>query len=75
MQIKVAYSGYDGLGKVDEFEFDWNTVSNVPFEEANTVQIEVAVLEAIHQKTERENRATSFVILGDDPYDRLKDIQ
>jgi len=44
MQIKVAYSGYDGLGKVDEFEFDWNTVSNVPFEEANTVQIKVAVL-------------------------------
>lgn len=49
-----------------------SSVTNVPLEEANPVQIQVAVQEAIYEETERKEPIGAFVILGGDPYDRIK---
>ena len=74
MEVEVAYSGYDRIGEVIEFEFEWESVTNVPLEEANPVQIQVAVQEAIYQKIEPEDPIGAFVILGGDPYSRIKNM-
>lgn len=76
MKVKVAYSGYDGIGEVIEFEFDWDSVSPnvVSAEEANQTQIHLAVQEALYQETEREEPIASTVILDGDPYIMLKNL-
>ncbi len=47
MKVRVAYSGYDRIGEVIEFEFDWDSVTGVDPEEATVTQIQYAVREAI----------------------------
>ena len=66
MNVKVAYAGYNRVGEIIEFEFDWDSVTNVSPEEANNVQIQVSVREAIYQETERKNPIAAFVILDGD---------
>lgn len=74
MNVEVAYAGYDRIGEVIEFEFEWDSVSTTPLEEANPVQIQVAVQEAIYQETDRKEPIGAFVIIGGDPYDRIKNM-
>jgi hypothetical protein len=72
MEVEVAYAGYDLIGETIEFEFEWDSVTNFSLEEANPVQIQVAVQEAIYQETGRKEPIGAFVILGGEPYDRIK---
>lgn len=75
MKVKVAYSGYDHrLGEVIEFEFDWDSMTNIPKEEANVVQIQYAIREAIYRETERKDPIAEFVILSGEPYDMIEDL-
>lgn len=75
MKVKVAYAGYDRLGEVIEFEFDWDSVTDVSLEEAGMVQIQYAVREAIYQETERKDPIGAFVILSNgEPYDMIQNL-
>ena len=74
MKVRVAYSGYDRIGEVIEFEFDWDSVTGVDPEEATVTQIQYAVREAVYQETGIKEPIGAFVILDGDPYEMIQNL-
>lgn len=74
MKTKIAYQTEDYRSGVTEIDFDlsdWR--DDISLEEANTVQVEIYIREAIYEETGENRRITQFVVLDGELKDWLQD--
>jgi hypothetical protein len=74
MKAKIAYQTKNYQSGVVEIDYQWSEWRNdIPIEDANIVQVEVYIREALCRKLNRKQEITQFVVLDGELKDWLQD--